>query len=134
MSLKCLECGLNLETGSTFRDSKLVQSTNRKFSSKSPPARNIQIYDSELLITATLSGLRYYMIYWPVTSAVVGISIIFFFLSLLSVLTFYKLIFNINDETDDELTEELLKETYKDEVYKDEGFSYSEADTMNNLD
>ena len=74
------------------------------------------------------------MIYWPVTSAVVGISIIFFFLSLLSVLTFYKLIFNINDETDDELTEELLKETYKDEVYKDEGFSYSEADTMNNLD
>ena len=91
-------------------------------------ARNIQIYDSELLITATLSGLRYYMIYWPVTSAVVGISIVFFFLSLLSVLTFYKLIFNLNDETD-ELTEELLKETYK-----DEGYSYAEADTMNNPD
>lgn len=71
------------------------------------------------------------MIYWPITSAVVGISIVFFFLSLLSVATFYKQIFNFNDETD-ELTEELLKETYKDEDY-----SYAAADTtdtLNNLD
>ena len=71
------------------------------------------------------------MIYWPITSAVVGISIVFFFLSLLSVATFYKQIFNFNDDTD-ELTEELLKETYKDEDY-----SYAAADTtdtLNNLD
>lgn len=94
-----------------------------------------------MLITATLSGLRYYMIYWQVTSAVVGISIVFFFLSLLSVATFYKQIFNFNDEND-ELTEELLKETYKDEellkeTCKDEELSYPPADTtdtLNNLD
>ena len=65
----------------------------------------------------------------------------FFFLSLLSVATFYKQIFNFNDEND-ELTEELLKETYKDEellkeTCKDEELSYPPADTtdtLNNLD
>lgn len=75
--------------------------------------------------------MRYYMIYWPVTSAVVGISIVFFFLSLLSVATFYKQIFNFNDETD-ELTEELLKETFK---YDDHSYSPADTtDTLNNLD
>lgn len=68
------------------------------------------------------------MIYWPVTSAVVGISIIFFFLLLLTVLTFYKLIFNL--DTNDEITEELLKETFKDENYN----SPDSTDNLSNLD
>lgn len=71
------------------------------------------------------------MIYWPVTSAIVGISIIFFFLSVLSILTFYKLIFNINESTE-EITEELLEETYKDEDYS--CYSPDSTDTLNNLD
>ena len=85
------------------------------------------------------------MIYWPVISAIIGISTIFFFLFFLSVLTFYKLIFNFN-ETTEEITEELLKETYKDEDYKNdykEGYEdeykyddYSPDTTnpLNNLD
>ena len=69
------------------------------------------------------------MIYWPVTSAIVGISIIFFFLTLLCVLTLYKLIFNLNENTE-ELTEELLKETYPDDDYA----SPDTTDSLNNLD
>lgn len=77
------------------------------------------------------------MIYWPVTSAVVGISINFFFLSMLSVFTFYKLLFNLN-ETTEEITEDLLKETFKD-VDNDEAFNEDDQNstpdsTFNSLD
>lgn len=58
-------------------------------------ARDVQIYESTLVIQANLTGLRFYMVNWPIITALFGIATIFAFLSLV-------IIFNINRVTRDE--------------------------------
>lgn len=48
-------------------------------------ARDVQIYSAHLHVIANLSGLSYYMYYWPITSAVIGVSTFASFMSILSV-------------------------------------------------
>lgn len=48
-------------------------------------ARDIQIYSCKLHIIANLTGLKYLMYHWQITSAVVGIVTVAFFITLLSV-------------------------------------------------
>lgn len=52
-------------------------------------AQNVEIYSATLYINAVLSGLRYFMYYWPITSAVVGIIINLFFVFFTTSLSFY---------------------------------------------
>ena len=61
-------------------------------------SRDIQIYDSTLVIQANLTGLRYYMVNWPIITAMFGIATIFAFLSLVT-------IFSINRVSKEETTE-----------------------------
>lgn len=58
-------------------------------------SRDIQVYESTLVIQANLTGLRYYMVNWPIITAMFGIATIFAFLSLVT-------IFSINRVTKDE--------------------------------
>lgn len=58
-------------------------------------ARDVQVYESTLVIQANLTGLRFYMVNWPIITALFGIATIFAFLSLV-------IIFNINRVTKDE--------------------------------
>ncbi|KAG1672253.1 Seipin [Nymphon striatum] len=51
---------------------------------------NIQIYDVVLKIEANLSGLRYYMLHWPLISASVGIGMGQFFLFSICLLSWHK--------------------------------------------
>lgn len=48
-------------------------------------ARDLQVYSADLHIIANLSGLSYYMYYWPISSAILGISTIVSFMSMISV-------------------------------------------------
>ncbi len=62
-------------------------------------ARDIQIFPPTVLrISAHLSGLRYYMYYWPITSAFIGISTIAFFLWFITFISYIK--YNSNNESD----------------------------------
>lgn len=47
-------------------------------------ARNLQLYSALLHVYANLSGLSYYMYYWPITSAVLGVITLSSFMGLLS--------------------------------------------------
>lgn len=58
-------------------------------------SRDIQVYESTLVIQANLTGLRYYMVNWPIITAMFGIATIFAFLSLVT-------IFSINRVTKDD--------------------------------
>lgn len=49
--------------------------------------RNVQIYSAKLHIIANLVGLKYLMYHWQLTSAIIGITTVAFFITLLS---FYK--------------------------------------------
>ncbi len=61
--------------------------------------RDIQISPPTVLkISAHLSGLRYYMYYWPITSAATGISTIAFFLWFITFISYIK--YNSNNESD----------------------------------
>ncbi|XP_038075134.1 seipin-like isoform X2 [Patiria miniata] len=50
-------------------------------------ARKLEIYSSVLKIQAYFSGLRYLMFQWPISTALVHISVFFFFLSLITVVS-----------------------------------------------
>lgn len=48
-------------------------------------ARDVQVYSANLHIMANLAGLSYYMYNWPVSSAILGVSTLAGFLSIISV-------------------------------------------------
>lgn len=48
-------------------------------------ARDLQVYSANLHIMANLSGLSYYMYNWPVSSALLGVSTLAAFMSIISV-------------------------------------------------
>lgn len=48
-------------------------------------ARDLQVYASTLTIQANLTGLRYFMVNWPILTAMFGIATIFAFLSLVTI-------------------------------------------------
>ncbi|XP_065202870.1 seipin-like isoform X2 [Planococcus citri] len=56
-------------------------------------ARNIEIYSASLLINAHLSGMRYFMYHWPVTSSILGISFNLCIVFFTTTLSFYNRFF-----------------------------------------
>lgn len=54
-------------------------------------SRHIEFYSANLMINAHLSGLRYWMFYWPILSAIVGIGTILFFITLVCTLSYLHL-------------------------------------------
>lgn len=54
-------------------------------------SRHIEFYSANLVISAHLSGIRYWMFYWPFLSAFVGIGTILFFITLVCTLSYLHL-------------------------------------------
>lgn len=65
-------------------------------------ARNLQVYSSTLIIQAHLTGLRYYMVHWPLLTALFGIATIFAFLSLVTICSINRVVRD-NDAADTEI-------------------------------
>lgn len=63
-------------------------------------SRHIEFYSANLMINAHLSGLRYWMFYWPILSAFVGIGTNLFFIMLVCTLSYIH--FGIEEENMDE--------------------------------
>ncbi|KYN06018.1 Seipin [Cyphomyrmex costatus] len=59
-------------------------------------SRHIEFYSANLMINAHLSGLRYWMFYWPILSACIGIGTNLFFIMLVCTLSYIH--FGIEDE------------------------------------
>lgn len=51
-------------------------------------SRHIEFYSANLVISAHLSGIRYWMFYWPFLSAFVGVGSILFFITLVCTLSY----------------------------------------------
>ncbi|KAM8848989.1 seipin-like isoform 2-T2 [Synchiropus picturatus] len=58
-------------------------------------SNKVQIYSSELHIHARFTGLRYWMFHFPLLSALVGISSNFVFLSLIFILNYTRMLWNV---------------------------------------
>ncbi|XP_037635940.1 seipin-like [Sebastes umbrosus] len=80
---------LEVELFSDYTDDPYVPSTTAVIELMSS---NVQIYSSQLVIHAHFTGLRYLLFNFPLLSALVGISSNFFFLSLLFVLSYVRLL------------------------------------------
>ncbi|XP_070161639.1 seipin isoform X2 [Polyergus mexicanus] len=90
-------------------------------------SRHIEFYSANLVINAHLSGLRYWMFYWPILSAFVGIGTILFFITLVYTLSYLHL--EIEEENSDESSEKSDIDDDKDlktEYFKDEEKSTEE--------
>jgi len=61
-------------------------------------ARDIQIYSAVLTIQANLTGLRHYMVNWPILTALFGIATIFAFLALITICSINRV---VKDDTAD---------------------------------
>eukprot|EP01112_Ceratiomyxa_fruticulosa_P018617 TRINITY_DN5990_c0_g1_i1.p1 TRINITY_DN5990_c0_g1~~TRINITY_DN5990_c0_g1_i1.p1 ORF type:complete len:467 (-),score=99.03 TRINITY_DN5990_c0_g1_i1:304-1704(-) len=59
--------------------------------------RDIQVYSASLQIHTELSGWRYWMKYWPVTSFLVGVVFLFCFYAFFTLLTVAYLYWNLSD-------------------------------------
>ena len=70
-----------------FSDNPLNPVVSAMFEIKS---RFAEIYDAELIIHAKFSGLRYFMFYFPLTSAVIGSSLNMAILSLVVALSWFR--------------------------------------------
>lgn len=63
-------------------------------------ARNLQVYSSTLIIQAHLTGLRYYMVHWPILTALFGIATIFAFLSLITICSINRVVRDDSADTE----------------------------------
>ena len=63
-------------------------------------ARDLQVYSSSLIIQAHLTGLRYYMVHWPILTALFGIATIFAFLSLVTICSINRVVRDDSADTE----------------------------------
>ena len=78
-----------------FSDNPLNPAVAADFEIKS---RYAEIYEAELMIHAKFSGLRYFMFYYPITTAFVGSSLNFAILSLVVLLSWIRFFSNQGDD------------------------------------
>ncbi|XP_069550558.1 seipin-like [Brachyistius frenatus] len=74
-------------------------------------SNKVQIYSSQLFIHAHFTGIRYLLFYFPVVSALVGVSSNFIFLSLLFVFSYLRLLLRVEWKPDQLRRDGLLSET-----------------------
>ncbi|XP_060574237.1 seipin-like isoform X2 [Ruditapes philippinarum] len=53
-------------------------------------SKKVEVYTAVLKVFAQFSGIRYFLYYWPLTSAVIGITWNFVFLSFIALLSWYQ--------------------------------------------
>ncbi|TGZ38022.1 seipin [Temnothorax longispinosus] len=90
-------------------------------------SRHIEFYSANLMINANLSGLRYWMFYWPILSACVGIGTNLFFIMLVCTLSY------IHFGTEEENTDENFSYE-KGEVEEDNDLKSDLSDTSSQED
>ena len=71
-------------------------------------ARNLQVYSSTLIIQAHLTGLRYYMVNWPILTALFGIATIFAFLSLITICSINRVVRDDSADTEIIFSDDLI--------------------------
>ncbi|XP_008302534.1 seipin isoform X2 [Stegastes partitus] len=62
-------------------------------------SNKVQIYSSQLYVHAHFTGIRYLLFYFPVLSALVGVSSNFVFLSILFILSYVRVLMNVGPRT-----------------------------------
>jgi hypothetical protein len=78
---------IEIELFSNYMEQRLSPTTDAYIQIES---HKIEIYRSSLRIIAQFTGLRHFMFHWPLPSAVVGIVINMFFLTIIAFLSWYK--------------------------------------------
>ncbi|KAK2849014.1 hypothetical protein Q5P01_008848 [Channa striata] len=73
-------------------------------------SNKVQIYSSHLYVHAHFTGIRYLLFYFPVVSALVGVSSNFIFLSFLFILSYMRLLQRVEWRPEEVRTYELLSE------------------------
>jgi seipin len=63
-------------------------------------ARDLQVYSSTLSIQANLTGLRHYMVNWPILTALFGVATIFAFLSLITICSINRVVRDDSADTE----------------------------------
>ncbi|XP_059202477.1 seipin-like [Centropristis striata] len=84
---------LEVELFSDYTDDPYVPSVTAVIEILS---NKVQIYSSQLYIHAHFTGIRYLLFNFPLTSALVGVSSNFVFLSLLFILSYVRLLFKVD--------------------------------------
>ncbi|EGI57185.1 PREDICTED: seipin [Acromyrmex echinatior] len=90
-------------------------------------SRHIEFYSANLIINAHLSGLRYWMFYWPILSSCVGIGTNLFFIMLVCILSYIH--FGSEDENFD-----YEKSEIEDDLKGDLSDTSSQEDTLSLTD
>ncbi|XP_067120509.1 seipin isoform X4 [Centruroides vittatus] len=62
-------------------------------------SHSIEIYAATLRIHAEFTGLRYFMYYWPIFSAVLGIGTNFFFLAMISLFSWFRFLLSKGNDS-----------------------------------
>ncbi|XP_008325132.1 seipin [Cynoglossus semilaevis] len=86
---------LEVELFSDYTDDPYAPSINAVIEILSD---KVQIYSSQLYIHAHFTGLRYLLFYYPVTSALVGVSSNFIFLTILFILSYVRLLWRVKQQ------------------------------------
>ncbi|CAH1396691.1 unnamed protein product [Nezara viridula] len=97
---------IEVELFSNFEDDQNYPVTDVVIEIKS---QKVEIYSSKIQIDADLSGLRYIMFHWPVTSAIFGTAFNLTVILFISVLSYWQL-YGTNEETGRELLYKKFKE------------------------
>lgn len=97
---------IEVELFSNFEDDQNYPVTDVVIEIKS---QKVEIYSSKIQIDADLSGLRYIMFHWPVTSAIFGTTFNLTVILFISVLSYWQL-YGTNEETGRELLYKKFKE------------------------
>lgn len=116
-----------------FSDNPLNPVVSADFEIKS---RFAEIYDSELIIHAKFSGLRYFMFYFPMTSAVIGSSLNMALLSLVVALSWFRFFRPTPTSGDDSnvvMSEEEEEATAEDESCVDSATTLTEENKVEEI-
>ncbi|KAK7493385.1 hypothetical protein BaRGS_00015285 [Batillaria attramentaria] len=81
-------------------------------------SRQLEIYTAQLKLHATYTGIRYYMFYWPLTSAFFGIGFNCMWLTLIALLSWYKLGAHVSPDTQENTEKKQLTFQQREERVK----------------
>ncbi|XP_013419266.1 seipin isoform X2 [Lingula anatina] len=93
-----------VELFSQYYEDAYLPSLGALISLKLPGVDNaINVYSAELIMQAHFTGLRYILFYWPITSSMLGIGTIFFFLALVALFSWHRFLWTPSSDKNDGL-------------------------------